>query len=290
MRTRERLADIVSAKAAQRVLDDAMNRRGLSPDSISPNQMKHMLLGPVLRDLESILPRAGLKRNLHEILATMELSDDPASAVAEVGSGDAPPPLASAQGVALSSSGPAFELEADENGGWARPAGFVAPPKIASPEPAPGVVIAEEPEPEAEIVVEMDPPASIGSGDVRLVGEIAEEMVMVPAEPLPAEVLTAAVLRFARIDSVKQVAALRWDGEVVEARGQAVELGSLGLLITSSLGLLRRHGSIRSYYLRHDRGQMFLFPVGRDTIIIVGQTDLNLGAVFTALAALEEEL
>ena len=49
-------------------------------------------------------------------------------------------------------------------------------------------------------------------------------------------------------------------------------------------------GHIRSYYLQHPQGQLFLFPVGQDTLIVVGRTNLNLGAVFIALAALEEEL
>ena len=80
----------------------------------------------------------------------------------------------------------------------------------------------------------------------------------------------------------------RTDGTVVETRGRAIDLESLGLLAASGLGLLRRHGPIRSYYLRHPQGQLFLFPVGQDTLIVVGRTNLNLGAVFIALAALEE--
>lgn len=304
--TRERLADIVSARAAQRVLDDAMRHRGYSPDSISSSEMKRMLMGPVLRGLEAILPRDGLKRNLREVGNALEkLSPYNVVTPAEPGKADRPQD-AHAPDEAPQAQRPSFELEIDEDRPWSRPAGFIAPPTPVAAV-SPEVAIAEsgpELEPhEPEIVVVIDPVATPEAAPVaappvtapppdivRLVGEIVDEPDTEAVEPISAERLKAAVIRFARIGSVQQVAALRANGEVVEARGNAVDLSSLGLLIVSSLGLLRRHGTIRSYYLNHDEGQMFLFPVGRDTIVVVGRTNLNLGAVFTALAALEEEL
>jgi hypothetical protein len=302
--TRDRLAGLVSARAAKRVLDNAMRRRGYSSDSISPHQMKGMLMGPVLTDLEAILPRAGLQRNLREVGRALDALHAPTEAPRPSAAPSTPVPPA--RGAAPSSVARSFQLEVDEDRPRRRPAGFVPAPDLPRPGTAPtaqgAAQVVEVEADEVELVVRPvvgEQPDEGRAGDVAppsplagmLVGQVEDPPAPAPpADPLPAETLKGAVLRFAKIESVQQVAALRSNGSVVEARGRAVDLDSLGLLISSSLGLLRRHGAIRSYYLQHSRGQLFLFPVGQDTLIVVGRTNLNLGAVFTALAALEEEL
>ena len=110
------------------------------------------------------------------------------------------------------------------------------------------------------------------------------------AAPVAEERLKEIVLRFAQLEHVRQVAAMRTSGEVIEMRGAGVDMAGLGSLAPSSLRLLERHGHIRSYYLLHPQGQLFLFPLAGGIVAIVGNKQLNLGAVFTALAALEEEL
>jgi hypothetical protein len=299
--TRERLAGLVSARAAKRVLDNAMRRRGYSSDSISPHQMKGMLMGPVLSDLEAILPRAGLQRNLREVGRALDALHAPAEAPRPSAAPSTSVPTS--RGATPSSIARSFQLETDDERPRHRPAGFVPAPDLprpggpSAPHAAAQVVEVEPDEVELVPLAIVDPQPDTGAADTpsplagKLVAQVEEAPAPAPTvEPLPANILKAAVLRFAKIESVQQVAALRSDGSVVEARGRAVDLDSLGLLISSSLGLLRRHGPIRSYYLQHSRGQMFLFPVGQDTLIVVGRTNLNLGAVFTALAALEEEL
>lgn len=306
--TRERLAGLVSARAAKRVLDNAMRRRGYSSDSISSHQMKGMLMGPVLEDLEAILPRAGLQRNLREVGRALDALHAPTDAPRPNATpAPAITPIPPSRGASRGAVSPSFELETNDDRPRRRPAGFVPAPELPRPEPpvatavaVPAKVEPDEVEPdEVELGVspvvddaaEPSVPAPAVPAVGRLVAELPEPPPAPPlADPLPADTLKGAVLRFAKIESVQQVAALRADGAVVEARGRAVDLESLGLLIASSLGLLRRHGPIRSYYLQHTQGQLFLFPVGQDTLIVVGRTNLNLGAVFTALAALEEEL
>lgn len=302
--TRERLAGLVSARAAKRVLDDAMRRRGYSSDSISSHQMKGMLMGPVLADLEAILPRAGLQRNLREVGRALDALHAPTEPPRPSAAPAAPitpiTPIPPSRGASRGTVAPTFELETDDDRPRRRPAGFVPVPELPRPGERPAAVAVELGDIEAdEVELDLSPlvdetaapdvsgPTSVG----KLVAELPAPPPAPPlADPLPAESLRGAVLRFAKIESVQQVAALRADGSVVETRGRAVDLESLGLLIASSLGLLRRHGPIRSYYLQHTQGQLFLFPVGQDTLIVVGRTNLNLGAVFTALAALEEEL
>jgi hypothetical protein len=53
---------------------------------------------------------------------------------------------------------------------------------------------------------------------------------------------------------------------------------------------MARQGPWRSYSLVHDRGQMFILPIGKDHLVLVGRAEFNLGAVLTALETLEEAL
>lgn len=108
--------------------------------------------------------------------------------------------------------------------------------------------------------------------------------------PLSEAVLERMVLAFAHLDHVQQVAALRQSGEVVLARGAGVDLPTLSRLGLLGLKLLSRSGQLRSYYLAHSCGQLFLFPLGADTLVVVGAPELTIGAVLATYAGLKEEL
>lgn len=113
---------------------------------------------------------------------------------------------------------------------------------------------------------------------------------VVPARaPLSQEQLEAAVLRFAQLEHVKFVAALRADGDVAAKRGSGMDVGALAQLGLIGLKLLRRSGPLRTYYLAHTQGQLFLLPFGEDTLALVGAPELNVGAVFNTLTRLKEE-
>src|SRR5690606_18001882 len=78
--TRRELAELVSPRAAQRVLDDALQASGQRADSIDAAAMRKLLLGPVRRQLASVLPRSGLTRSLKRIAATVAASAKGAAA------------------------------------------------------------------------------------------------------------------------------------------------------------------------------------------------------------------
>ena len=107
--------------------------------------------------------------------------------------------------------------------------------------------------------------------------------------PLSQEQLEAAVLRFAQLEHVKFVAALRADGDVAAKRGSGMDVDALAQLGLIGLKLLRRSGPLRTYYLAHTQGQLFLLPFGEDTLTLVGAPELNVGAVFNTLTSLKEE-
>ena len=69
--TYDGLATLVSARAAQRVLDRALEAAGQSADTVSGRHMKKLLLGPVCRELETTLPRNGLRRTLKKLAADL---------------------------------------------------------------------------------------------------------------------------------------------------------------------------------------------------------------------------
>jgi hypothetical protein len=63
------LSVMISNRAARHVLDAALSQRGLTPDSVDARAMEDLLLGPVFRGLEPILPKDGLKRQLQRLAA-----------------------------------------------------------------------------------------------------------------------------------------------------------------------------------------------------------------------------
>lgn len=71
--THDSLSNIVSARAASRVLDRALKTKGFSPETISPQQMQAILTGPVLKELQSILPSEGVKRTIQQITRALEI-------------------------------------------------------------------------------------------------------------------------------------------------------------------------------------------------------------------------
>ena len=82
-KTHDGLATLVSARAAQRVLERALHKAGQTADTVSGRHMKKLLLGPVLRELETTLPRDGLQRTLKKLAsevnrARLSASPDPA--------------------------------------------------------------------------------------------------------------------------------------------------------------------------------------------------------------------
>jgi hypothetical protein len=208
------LTSLVSAKAATRLLNATLRSRRHSPESVDGELMSRLLLGPILRELESILPQDGLRHHLGRL----------------------------AQQLRRLHTAPSAEAEA-------------------------------LPLPEA--VVYFDKPTPTLPAALPAASEAALERF---------------VLAFAHLDHVRQVAVLRQGGEVILARGEGVDLATLARLGLLGLKLLSRRGRLHTYYLAHSRGQLFLFSLGVDTIVVVGAPELTIGAVLATYARLKEEL
>ena len=289
--TQDGLATLVSARAAQRVLDRALHKAGHTADSVSGGLMKRLLLGPVCRELEVTLPRDGLRRTLKKLaadLTRLEVAearpDDPPSVerVAKfkgAGEGalealedDAPAP----GGVPIT-----FEQEQSEIEAWDdAPETSVPPPAVGAEHVRVPFAVYETPAEPSRASQPLPTPAPAPS--------VAPRRKTFP--PLSDAQLEATVLRFAGLEEVKLVAAFGPGGEVVCSRGGGFDLAALARFGLMTLTLLRRNAHVRAYYLAHSLHQLFLLPLGGSTLLVIGTPDLNVGAVFGTLSVLEEEL
>ncbi|MEM7735695.1 MAG: hypothetical protein AAF267_07870 [Deinococcota bacterium] len=128
--------------------------------------------------------------------------------------------------------------------------------------------------------------------DITREGTIHEGTIMADSietkSTLSEAQLETIVMKFAQVEHARLVAAVRENGTIVTSRGAGVDLNSLSRFGLMGLRLLERSGHLRSYYLSHTQGQLFLFCFGRDTVIMLGSSDINVGTVFATLASLKD--
>lgn len=275
-RTRDALATLVSERAATRVLDVALRRSHASAEDLDARSVRHLLLGPVQRELEGILPRTGLRRTMRRL--ARQVSDEIRAdgllprASALVHGDDAATPLrpVTQSSVYLPDAAPELHAAAQE-----RSASVPSRPQRAPASSTAGTAVAM-----AERAA--DAPA----GDAGAERGSSKPPTVVP-HPLGAEILDAMTVRFAEIDGVQQVMALP-TAAPPQVRGDGIEADELAPLAQSAIRLLGRFGPLRSLVVEHASGLLFVFPLGRDAIAVLTRANVNLGAVFAARAALEE--
>lgn len=294
--THEQLAAFLSERAATRVLVDVLKAHGETADSISGQYMSELLLGPVFQELKDSVPRDGLKRNLRQLAATVRersqtvltapaesLTKETLRSIITFDPEEAAPLLLGAEDSEVPGE---FRASATVLGGESSSETSSEVVHVLAQAPSlkeSGEAQALRAEAEAKTAPVVSEPA------VRKPSAVLSTPP-VKREPLSLDKLDQAVLRFAQLENVKLVAAVRADGEVAISRGAGIELPALSRLGLMALKLLRRSGDLRSYYLAHTQGQLFLLSVGSDTLIVMGSAELNLGAVFTTFSTLKEEI
>lgn len=277
--TRDGLTDLVSARVASQVLDHDLRASSYSAETVSVNEMARVLKGPVLKELANILPRAGLERSLKMLLKTLKaLPPEQMSVAGEA----APPPEAAAPRKAAADVDAALPskssvTEGTENSATKNSAG-------------------ENPVSESFAEVSV---VAVGAPEQLTAAVVSSASVQAPVAETPRarrehlKLEPAArenfMLAFAQLEHVKIVAA--FDGRGVSSiRGSGLEVEALSRLGTLGLKLLSRSGELRTLYIAHSQGQLFLFPFGEVTLLLIGSGELNLGLVFATLHKLEEEL
>lgn len=110
--------------------------------------------------------------------------------------------------------------------------------------------------------------------------------VLAPRRPLDPETVLMAI---ALLDGVAGAAVFDARGQADSVRGEVPEVASLGRVIAASGGLLERHGALRSLCVTTTGGAVLAIPIPPRWLAVSGPPDMNLGAVYAALTALEEE-
>lgn len=328
-KTHEGLTDLVSARVASQVLDNGLRARRYSAETVTVGQMASVLKGPVMKELSGSLPRAGLERSLKMLLKTLKTlpTEKPESKDAAP---DLEPDLEFEEAevekgmdAVVSDEAVVNQAEAVSNEDIANAAASDDVTEAEKPQAA-AAVQAEVLQTEVE-EASAEPSAETSGADSH--AEEAADAATVQAEPVPtlrehtdrsadrsavatsaAQVLERAVvahpvvraplepaardrvmLGFAELEHVKMVAAFE-NGGVSSVLGQGFEVAALSRLGTLGLKLLGRSGELRTFYVAHAQGQLFLFPFGAVTLMLIGSSELNLGLVFATLQKLKEEL
>ncbi len=300
--THHGLTQLVSGRVASQVLDNALRGASCSAETVNVQEMGRVLKGPVLRDLAMILPRAGLELSLKKLFKTLQtLSDEtgqvkpqekpPAAlpadgAVSGLSTLDAPTPEVSSQDVS-SSDAPVLGLTAGRRP-TPEPYAHVGPSALSVAEPR-----VEAPVAGAQVLEAGVLGAEVLGAEVLGAGVLEAGVLEVTAPPAPPSLGPAArddlLLAFAQLEHVEMVAAFEGGG-VTAVRGSGFEVEALSRLGTLGLRLLGRSGELRTFYVAHSRGQLFLFPFGEVTLMLIGSSELNLGVVFATLHKFKEEL
>jgi hypothetical protein len=134
-------------------------------------------------------------------------------------------------------------------------------------------------------------PMATSEPAIQAVTSVAASISKHPQQqPLEPETLARMLVKFAQLEHVKVVAAMRPNGDISMARGTGFDLDALSRIGSLGLKLLSRGRTIRSYYLSNSRYQLFMFPLASHTLIVVGSSEVNVGEVFNTLSHLEEEV
>lgn len=117
---------------------------------------------------------------------------------------------------------------------------------------------------------------------------VAEPIARVAVAPPEVDV-DALLARLAAIDGVHGVARFDRTGRPLLVRGRLAEPERLGRTLLAASALLQRRDALRAVSVEVPTGRLVAIPLPPDWLALTGPADLNLGAVYAALPALEEE-
>jgi hypothetical protein len=124
-------------------------------------------------------------------------------------------------------------------------------------------------------------PAAVGGGSEYAITATAIDRDM--------RRLDAVAAALAELDGVQGVGLFDAGGRPLGVRGALPDAASVGRMVVAGASLLEAEGPLRSISIDTPHGRLVAVPVRPRWLALTGTTDLNLGAVYAALAALEEE-
>lgn len=277
----EGLSSLVSPRVAKRIIDDSLRATSRTADDVSRSAMRRLLLGRVRSELEGVMPAAAVGPGLVQLAE--ELSRPTAVERRpwwRRGRRERPGTKSADRGA---------ESTVAERHGVAQDLGPPAPKSVGVTRSSvylPGLDIPLEPPESAMPAVKQETSAAM-TGDVE-----PERNLRQPAEVKPLPLLTEALVEralraFADLETVRQVVAVQ-HGEVLQSSGTGIDAEKLKGLSVATTGLLSKAGSLRVFSIEHEAGVLFLFPMRAGALVVLTQPKVNIGAVLSARAALEE--
>ena len=124
---------------------------------------------------------------------------------------------------------------------------------------------------------------------------VAEAPTVPVAARVPAATRAATVdperllARLVEIDGVHGVGRFDGAGRALQVRGHLPEPDRLGGFLAAAASLLERRDALRTVTVEVPTGRLVAVPTHPHWLALTGAADLNLGAVYAALSALEEE-
>lgn len=297
--THEGLLGVMSPKAATHVLKKALGSQGFSAKSITGSEMQVVLMGPVYQELTSIMPKEGVERTLKQIIKILKKQAKDARSVSEETPENS---IAAILPATPEISETLQDMKASQD--TEEPSNDPLPviganvllfDEEASADSATAQNRPEDIDFEETGFASTEPsPENASSSTVEALLTQAIASVPQPA-PLHARVYTQAelgnfLMRFAQVENIKIVALVQSNGVIQHSRGSGFDLAAISRIGSMGLKLLSRGRHIHSFYLSHQKGQLFLFPLADHTLIVVGNNEVNVGEVFTTLSTLEEHL
>lgn len=274
--THTALSALVSQRAATRVLDDALRAGGTDAETVTVRAMRRLLAGTIRRELSSTLPSPGLTRSLKQIADDLyrlrpshtTLVDKPVEAAPEA------VPARAEEPAGPSEAGPSEAAPSRQGVPSAsrRPGGT----EVAGPRTAP-----------RRDALPITTDAKAAQAPSRKVAPTSAPAQLDAAVVLDEAVMMSALRLFGELEPVKQVVVVR-GGEVLLERGFGAPTESLPNLVRSTQHLLTRAGRLKLFSVERAEGVLFVFPVGDGAVVVLSEPNVNIGAVLSARAALEE--
>jgi hypothetical protein len=301
--TEDALATLVSPRAAKRVLEEALTTANDTPDTVSVAVMQALLTGYIRFELEQMLPREGLHGQLEQLSARLVQVQDTASEAdfsetdAELAADDtsrAVADLAEFTRTASAAKKSPSDAPIMPDTSSANTSTNTSPDRASSTKA--GQASSKPKQAPKQGDVKGNLPAAMWKDQFAVANKAARLKGITMADStetkqtLSEAQLESIVMRFAQVEHAKLIAAVRENGTIVTSRGAGVDLNSLSRFGLMGLRLLERSGELRSYYLAHSQGQLFLFCFGKDTVIMLGSSDINVGTVFATLSSVKESL
>ncbi len=296
----EGLGSLVSPRVAKRIIDDSLKATSRTPDDVSRSAMRRLLLGRIRKELEGVMPAAAVGPGLKQLAATLEDSprrerrpwwrrgrpDTAEDPVERPTASDVSPadrrrtvdgkPVE--RRVAQRRQAP----QAPETVGVTRSSVYL--PDVPLPPAAQPRSATAEPSKAAGAASAVAERVVLDRGEPR---PLAAQSAPAPLPELTPALVERAVRAFADLETVRQIVAVQ-RGAILSSSGEGLDAERLQGLSVATIGLLSKAGTLRVFSLENEAGVLFLFPMSNGAIVVLTKPKVNIGAVLSARAALEE--